>query len=340
LGIACYTGFAIVEQCYWISIVAMQEHRLSPHIAVVVAVLPFFLLSRHQRLRQRIQGEMWHWMQRTAAMRGAASLACLMGNIRVKDALALAQVRFRSVELSKITPDVMISNIPNPGCGSLASPSALGAIDAFVSHSWCDDGEAKWRALQAWGGEFARQHGRHPSLWFDKCCIDQRRIDEDLQCLPIFLRGCKRLVVLCGPTYLSRLWCVVEIFTHVHMGGAPGDIELVQVLREGHELEDATAILEAFDTFDVRVCSCFNPTDKERMLAMVEASFGTMWAFSDVVRSLSIEVKKQLSVLSVVVPMPSSEVASLSNGFCVVPSHSISEVPSGDPSPCSSTMSV
>jgi len=222
------------------------------------------------------------------------------------------------VWLNQITPDILINNTPNPDYGALASPCALGACDAFLSHSWHDDGEAKWRALQAWGCEFSRQNGRQPCLWFDKCCIDQRRIDEDLKCLPIFLKGCRRLVVLCGPTYLSRLWCILEIFTHVHMGGAPGDIELVQVLREGYELEDAWAIEEAFCNFDVRACLCFDQADKERMLAMIESSFGTMRAFSDVVRCIAGVVHRQLSILSVVVPAPSTRIGPIISGDSVV----------------------
>jgi len=210
----------------------------------------------------------------------------------------------------------LISNLPNPELGALASPCALGACDAFLSHSWHDDAHAKWSALQAWGDEFVRQHGRQPSLWFDKCCIDQRRIDEDLRCLPIFLKGCKRLVVLCGPTYVSRLWCILEVFTHVHMGGSPGDIEMVQVLREGFELEDASAVEACFNAFDVQACQCFDPADKHRMLALIEASFGSVRAFSEVVRKITGEVQKQMSVMSVVVP------ASSCNALVVQPSDS------------------
>ena len=49
--------------------------------------------------------------------------------------------------------------------------------------------------------------------------ISQSDIDGNLACLPVFLAGCKELLVLPGATYGLRLWCVMEIFTFIQMGG-------------------------------------------------------------------------------------------------------------------------
>ena len=65
--------------------------------------------------------------------------------------------------------------------------------------SWHDDAAIKWRALQSWRQEFKLQHGREPRLWLDKCCINQNDIATNLACLPIFLAGCKSMVVCLGP---------------------------------------------------------------------------------------------------------------------------------------------
>ena len=51
------------------------------------------------------------------------------------------------------------------------------------------------------------------ALTQDKACIDQNNIEQSLACLPVFLAGCQTLLVVAGPTYCSRLWCVMEIFT-------------------------------------------------------------------------------------------------------------------------------
>ena len=78
----------------------------------------------------------------------------------------------------------------------------------------------RYAQLRAWGRAFAAEHGRQPRLWIDKWCLDQRRITDTLPCLPIFLGGSQQLVLLVGPTFTQRLWCVIEIFTFMHMGGS------------------------------------------------------------------------------------------------------------------------
>jgi len=126
--------------------------------------------------------------------------------------------------------------------------------------------------------------------------VDQRAIDLDLQCLPVFLKACDRMVVLCGPTYLSRLWCILEVFVYVHMGGSPEGIEVIQVVRAGFEQEDAKAIEDAFDTFDARDCQCSDAGDKRRILAVIEAAFGSLDRFNCTVQTITGQVRGQLTI--------------------------------------------
>ena len=72
-------------------------------------------------------------------------------------------------------------------------------------------------ALARWARGFQAQHGRPATLWFDKVCINQCAIAEDLECLPVFLAGCNDMLVLVGPTYMTRLWCVMELFVYMSM---------------------------------------------------------------------------------------------------------------------------
>ena len=51
----------------------------------------------------------------------------------------------------------------------------------------------------------------NPMLWLDKACIDQQKIDESLAALPVYLSGCRDLLILVGSTYTRRLWCVMEL---------------------------------------------------------------------------------------------------------------------------------
>merc|ERR1712176_277566 len=116
--------------------------------------------------------------------------------------------------------------------------------------------------------------------------IDQNNIDDDLRCLPIFLSGCKHLVIMVGKTYLSRLWCILEIFTFVHMGGDVDRILLVPLIREGFECEDEESIMHAFKNFNARDCECFDANDKERMLNIIHTAFGDMEGFNEAVRHI------------------------------------------------------
>ena len=53
----------------------------------------------------------------------------------------------------------------------------------------------------------------------DKACIDQNDVDSDLRCLPVFLAGCNSLLILAGETYSERLWCLIEVYVFLQMGG-------------------------------------------------------------------------------------------------------------------------
>ena len=121
----------------------------------------------------------------------------------------------------------------------------MGEVTAFLSHSWSDEKEApgaKHALVALWAEQRQELTGKEPTLWLvalaqsapfpshtrarqdntrasprlapqDKACIDQNNIEQSLACLPVFLAGCQTLLVVAGPTYCSRLWCVMELFT-------------------------------------------------------------------------------------------------------------------------------
>ena len=89
-------------------------------------------------------------------------------------------------------------------------------------------------------------------------------------------------MVLAGESYTSRLWCVMELFAFVHMGGDLGDIEVLEAHAPGGEL----AVAEAFANFDAANANCFDPKDKAHMLRVIEAAFGDMQSFNASIRPL------------------------------------------------------
>merc|ERR1712117_138977 len=88
------------------------------------------------------------------------------------------------------------------------------------------------------------------------------------------------LVVFCGTTYLSRLWCIVELFTFVQMGRSTDKIEFQVLTRDACEEKDAAAIVRAFECFDAEKCQCFLAEDKDRIVQIILGAFGDMASFN------------------------------------------------------------
>mmetsp|Transcript_27135 Transcript_27135/g.66916 ORF Transcript_27135/g.66916 Transcript_27135/m.66916 type:complete len:343 (-) Transcript_27135:34-1062(-) len=159
---------------------------------------------------------------------------------------------------------------------SASRPASFGEVDAFISHSWSDDPGAKWDALQTWRSEFVAQYRREPIVWLDRLCIDQTAITESLPLLPVYLAGCNSLLVLAGPTYMQRLWCWVEIFVWLEIGGEARDTVILPL-----------ANFSLGDEIDVRRATCYLPEDTDRLLSTVDAStLHGVEAFNGRVRAL------------------------------------------------------
>ena len=109
----------------------------------------------------------------------------------------------------------------------------------------------------------------------DKACLDQGNIDRALACLPVFLSGCQILLIIAGPTYCSRLWCVMEIFTFMHMGGSMDRIDIKLISNPDQNQTAARKDLRAqLARFDAAQAQCFKVEDRQRLLAVIEAGFG------------------------------------------------------------------
>jgi hypothetical protein len=174
-------------------IVSYTTQLVSHELCAVVCFRPTKLVGA---LQTRL-------LSRGEAASAAAGVAELLGGRSSEEVLALARHRFLYVTADKLLKDDMADNVPNALLRSFTNKGQLGQADAFVSHSWHDDAQTKWATLQKWREEFKQKHrGREPKLWIDKYCIDQENIEESLACLPVFLAGCSKLLIICGKTYL------------------------------------------------------------------------------------------------------------------------------------------
>ena len=112
----------------------------------------------------------------------------------------------------------------------------------------------------------------------DKACIDQQNIEVSLAALPLYLAGCDRLVIVAGPTYASRLWCVIEVFTFLYMGGSLSRIDVLPTGDGTREQVD-----QRFMEFDAQHARCFLEEDRQRLLGVIESGFGDYAAFNKLV---------------------------------------------------------
>jgi len=239
-------------------------------------------------LHRRAHGCLRRQYDTRKKMRAATGVAALLGGLSMPEILSQARARFRCIDLSEVHEADIADNRPNAALFLKSRATALGACDAFISHSWHDDPGLKWKALQSWRAKFVAQHGREPLVWIDKCCLDQTNLDLDVRCLPIFMSGCNQLVVLFGPTYLKRLWCVVELFTFVQMELDFGSIDLEHLWPHGScRTEDRAAFACTMDAFCVSKCECFSTGDKQKLQNVIYAGFGDMRNFNrEVLRAL------------------------------------------------------
>lgn len=191
--------------------------------------------------------------------------------------LARGQAAFRGVRLSALTREDLVSST---GQTRVAAQSvSLGEVDAFVSHSWLDDPDAKWEALCSWCRTFTRTHGREPVLWIDKVSMDQSsasKLEEELACLPLFIAGCRSMLVLAGPSYVTRLWCVTELWLAHQVGLKPAHVH-VEVLPGAHT---------DIHSFHAWRAVCSKREDTERLQSFIEMSEGGVGEFNKTVEAM------------------------------------------------------
>jgi hypothetical protein len=270
-------------QCFFVAlalpveIVCGRVWELSLGVPVYAVSGAIFLYPRARELAQAALS------QQGDAVNVASLIGGFLGGSADVDGVRKASQRFfRYITLEDLSFRDVLAATSGDRSQELferARPALIGEIDAFVSHSWQDDPQMKWDALQTWCEGFRSKYGRSPKLWLDFCCIDQMNIDAGLRCLPVYLSGCKAFLVIAGRTYTQRLWCAIELFVFLSIHGTTSGYRL-EVMPLGKTQEERTLICENFKNFDVMHCKCSKPEDKQRLQDIVEAGSGTMDRFN------------------------------------------------------------
>ena len=252
----------------------------------------------------------------------AATIAATLRGKDVNSVLNSALIAFRGILATSLELSDFTSNAAAHELHSKTRLAMIGEVDFFLSHSWSDSPALKWEALQAEIVRFETANARTPVLWFDRACLNQQSIQESLVHLPVHLAGSNHMLALVGPSYVTRLWCLMEIFVFVQM--RPQDVlKIVPVVdhtsesfalidgrkeslggRSGRRpptgaLEPISRLENRFKRMDARVAGCSNANDREQILAIIESAYGDVRSFNLEVRQVLLKGKaRRLSSLT------------------------------------------
>uniref|UniRef100_A0A7S4EW07 TIR domain-containing protein n=1 Tax=Chrysotila carterae TaxID=13221 RepID=A0A7S4EW07_CHRCT len=305
IWLALTTGLFIIGTVELTALVALwivdNDFPGSPVFAFLTVMGILDLLLASVFLYDKVRGHVHEYLCSLVLEREAqqaAAVAALIGGIDASQALTLARRCFRALPFDELREADLLSN-SDTGLHSRTVAVQLGECDVFLSHSWRDNAAAKFAALRTWCTEFEHVHGRPPLVWLDKACIDQSNIEKDLACLPIFLAGCKHLLIVAGPTYTTRLWCAVEVFTFMQMGGSFDRVTVAPIVIIDNSARSSAAIAARKDLkrvlsdFDANHAQCYHESDRDRLLATIETSFGSLDNFNHAVRTVFVDRERE-----------------------------------------------
>ena len=107
-------------------------------------------------------------------------------------------------------------------------------------------------------------------------------------------------MVVAADHLVTRLWCVLEVFTYLRLGHRTRTVLLpleqhVAGMANGHAGENGhddkgpsavEMVFERFRTFDVKKAQCFREEERQHLLSVIENGFGELDIFSSIVRQL------------------------------------------------------
>lgn len=144
-------------------------------------------------------------------------------------------------------------------------------VDYFVSNSWHDDPGEKMQRLTEVAEFFRSKHARWPTLWLDKTCIDQKFLSDGLLALPIYVMMCSEMLVLCGSTYPTRLWCCWELFVLFAFASEDQALERVKfvALDKAWTDTDRAFSYDVLENFSVAEARCYDPNEQAQLQRVI-----------------------------------------------------------------------
>lgn len=79
---------------------------------------------------------------------------------------------------------------------------------------------------------------------------------------------------------MRRLWCIIEVFTFLKMGGSIERVTMKVISLAERE------VWCRFDQFEVQKATCFKADERQKLLAALESGFGSFEAFNSLVSNM------------------------------------------------------
>ena len=118
-----------------------------------IAVCMFYTPGRRRQIRALFAS-----MSAQDQARSAAFVAALLGGRKAVECLELAEKKFRSISFGDLQSSDFVNNKEASSevnrLFDKTVETKIGGCDAFISHSWSDNWEKKFAALQQWSGDF------------------------------------------------------------------------------------------------------------------------------------------------------------------------------------------
>ena len=227
VAIRCFSVLVAVHWCATVVYSGVLSDARSPFDTMSgsvfgISMLLFMGILPSAAKRRRAMAFLRRLAQ-TAEEGEATTIGTLIGQMGAARAFEYATQTFRVVngpelkaaDFSAISYGVIVNSGTRQDITSLefhrTQHADLGDCDAFISHSWRDDGTERWQSVVQWMSTFEASSGRTATFWIDALCLNQQRLDQSLAALPLYLAGCQQLLVLYGRSFPSRLWCIMEL---------------------------------------------------------------------------------------------------------------------------------
>lgn len=106
-------------------------------------------------------------------VRALAAVSTIIGSSQPKVAVEVAALAFRGLPFEQMSESDWLTN-QDTGLNKHVVPLQPGECSAFITHSWADPGDVKWKKLLEWREGVVSGGGpANPIVWLDKACIDQ-----------------------------------------------------------------------------------------------------------------------------------------------------------------------